>query len=55
MVVVSKPKNHVWALKTPIIGPKIEILNFELEEKLDHNFNVEFRGESNGDGFEAQK
>ena len=36
-------------------GPKIEIFNFELEIKLDHHFYVEFHGESNGDGLEAQK
>ena len=37
------------------MGPKIEIFNFELEIKLDHHFYVEFHGESNGDGLEAQK
>ena len=39
----------------PLWTQKIEILNFELEEKLDHHSDVEFRGESNGDGLEAQK
>ena len=37
------------------MGPKIEILNFELEGKLDRHFYEEFRGESNGDGLEARK
>lgn len=34
------------------MGPEIGILNFKLQEKLDHHFHVEFHGESNGDGFE---
>ena len=55
MVMVSKPKNQVWPPKWLIMGPKIEIFNFELEIKLDHHFYVEFHGESNGDGLEAQK
>ena len=37
------------------IGPKIEILNFELGEKLDGHFCVKFYGKSNGDSLEAQK
>ena len=37
------------------MAPKIEILKFETEEKLDHHFYVKFHGESNGDGLEAQK
>ena len=37
------------------IGPKIEILNFELGEKLDDHFCVKFYGKSNGDCLEAQK
>ena len=53
MVMVSKPKNQVWAPKMAIKGPKIEIYNFELEIKLDHNFYVKFRDESNGDSLEA--
>ena len=53
MVMVSKPKNQVWAPKMAIKGPKIEIFNFELEIKLDHHFYVKFRDESNGDSLEA--
>ena len=33
----------------------MEILKFEQGEMLDHQFEVKFRGESNVDGFEAQK
>ncbi len=56
MVMVSKPKNNVWVPKRPIIiGPKIKILNFDLEEKLDHDSDVEFRIDSNGHGLEAKK
>ena len=41
-------------LETPY-GPKYDIFNFELEEKLDRHSDVEFDGESDGDGPEAQK
>ena len=37
------------------MGPKIENLYFELDEKLDHHFYVEFRDKSNGDGLDDQK
>ena len=33
----------------------MEIFNFELEQEIDHHNSVEFRGESNGDSFKAQK
>ena len=41
--------------KGPLWAHKIEILNFMLEEKLDHHFYVEFHGKLNGYGLEAQK
>ena len=37
------------------MGQKMKIFNFELEEKLDRHSDVEFDGESDGDGPEAQK
>ena len=33
----------------------MKIFNFELEEKLDQNFDVKFDGESTLDSFEAEK
>ena len=60
MVMVSKPKNQIWAPKKAIkahLGPKIEILKFKLDEKLeiDHHFHVKFCDELNEDGLETQK
>ena len=37
----------------PLIEQKIEILNFELEEKLCQHLKVKFDGESDGDSLEA--
>ena len=37
------------------MGQKMKFLNFELEEKLDRYPDVEFDGESDGSGPEAQK
>ena len=37
------------------MGQKMKFFNFELEEKLDRHSDVEFDGESDGDGPEAQK
>ena len=37
------------------MGQKFEILNFEIEEKLDDHFCVKFCGKSNSDSLEAQK
>ena len=37
------------------MGQKMKIFNFELEENLDRHSDVEFDGESDGDGPEAQK
>ena len=55
-------KNLIWPLKDPLndplltpYGPKMKIFNFELEEKLDRHSDVEFDGESDGNGPEAQK
>ena len=50
MVTVPKPKNLIW---TPLkfiypYGPKMEIFNFELEEKLDLDFDVQFDCKSDG-------
>ena len=39
----------------PLVGQKMKIFNFELEEKLDRHSDVEFDGESDGNGPEAQK
>ena len=33
----------------------MQILNFELEQKLDHHFHAKFHSDSDGDGFKAQK
>ena len=33
----------------------MKVFNFELEQEIDHRYSVEFRGESNGDSFKAQK
>ena len=33
----------------------MEFFNFGLEQKLDHHSSVEFHGDSDGDGFKAQK
>ena len=37
------------------MGPKIEILNFQLREKFGHHFVVKFCGESNDEDHEDQK
>ena len=37
------------------MGQKMKNFNFELEEKLDRHYVVEFDGESDGNGPEAQK
>ena len=41
--------------KMPLMPPKMLILDFEQEHKMNHHFRIEFRGESNGNSFEAQK
>ena len=55
MVTVPKPKNPIWTPYRPLMGQKMKIFNFELEEKLDQHSDVEFDGESDGHGPEAQK
>ena len=35
--------------------PKMEFFKFGLEKKLDNHFCVEFHGDSDGNGFKAQK
>ena len=37
------------------MGPKIENLELELEEKLDHDFKLTFHGKSNYDSLNALK
>ena len=37
----------------PLMGQKMKIFNFELEENLDRHSDVEFDGESDGNGPEA--
>ena len=39
----------------PLMGQKMKIFNFELEEKLDRHSDVEFDGESDGDSPDAKK
>ena len=36
-------------------APKMLILEFELEQKMNHNFRIEFHEESNGNSLKAQK
>ena len=43
---VSGPNWH-------LIGQKMKIFNFELEEKLDKHFQVKFDGEFDGNSLEA--
>ena len=38
-----------------LVDPKMKKFNFELKEKLDHYFDVNFNEESNGDSPEVQK
>ena len=33
----------------------MDFFKFGLEQKLDHHFSLEFRGDSDGNGFGAQK
>ena len=33
----------------------MQFVSFELEQKLDHQFHAKFHGDSDGDGFKAQK
>ena len=39
----------------PPVPPKMQILEFELEQKMNHHFSIEFHDESNGNSLEAQK
>ena len=38
----------------PLAPPKMLILEFELEQKMDHHMSIEFHGEPNGNNFKAQ-
>ena len=55
MAMVSKPKNRKLTAKLALIDPKNGLFKFGLEQKLDHHSCVEFHGDSDGDGFKAQK
>ena len=39
----------------PPVPPKMLILEFELEQKMDQHFSIEFHDESNGNSLKAQK
>ena len=39
----------------PPVPPKMLILEFELEQKMNHHFSIEFHDESNGNSLKAQK
>ena len=41
--------------KCPLVPPKMEFFKFGLEPKVDHHSCVDFRSDSDGDGFKAQK
>ena len=51
MAMVSKPKNRKLTPKLALI----DLFKFGLEQKLDHHSCVEFHGDSDGNGFKAQK
>ena len=58
MGIFSKLKNSIISAELPkliLITSKIEIFNFELEEKINHPLRVKFHGESSGDNLNAQK
>ena len=53
---VSEPIDHLYGLQRPFLaqkGPKIEIFNFELREKLEHHVCVKFYAEFDGHSVEA--
>ena len=39
----------------PPVPPKMLILEFELEQKMNHHFRIEFHDESDGNSLKAQK
>ena len=39
----------------PPVPPKMLILEFELEQKMNHHLSIEFHDESNGNSLKAQK
>ena len=41
-------------LKMPLVPPKMLILDFELEQKMNHHFSIEFHDESNVHSLKAQ-
>ena len=51
----SDQKKDHFGPKKDQKGPKMRFLNFELEEKLDHHFQVKFDGESDGDSLRPLK
>ena len=50
-----KIKIIFFGLLSTLYRPKMKILNFEPEENIDQYFDVEFGGEFDSDGPEAQK
>ena len=39
----------------PPVPPKMLILDFELQQKINHHFSVKFHDESNGNSLKARK
>ena len=54
MVSISQNSNET-PQNAPLVPPKMEFFNFGLEQKLDQHSCVEFHGNSDGNGFKAQK
>ena len=52
---LDPPPVPPYGLRLAPYGPKMKMFNLELEGKLYQHFDVEFDGESNSDGLEAQK
>ena len=40
--------------KMALLPPKMLILDFELEQEVNHHFRIEYHDESNGNSFKAQ-
>ena len=56
MVMVSSSRNPNYTPKNaPLVPPKMQILNFGLEQKLDHHSCVEFHSDFDGYGFNLSK
>ena len=39
----------------PMVPPKMLILEFELEQEMNHHFRIESHGKSNGNSLKAEK